>query len=133
MKMPRWITFLPLALASGFAANLLLSIIGASVPFVAEHRVINWFALAVSGVAFSGVLFAIGFKVVPTVNRRSKWLLGGTALLVGIIGIAVGVMSKDTEAVASSMGVIGSALPVLTSSPRQLGKWFRAKPSPLAV
>jgi hypothetical protein len=131
MKMLRWVTFLPLALAGGLAANLLISIIGASVPFVAEHRVINRFALGISGVAFSGVLFAIGFRVVPTVNRRSKWLLGGTALLVGIIGIGVAGMSQDPEAVATSVGVIGSALLVLASSLGQLGKWFRAQSSPL--
>ena len=133
MKRLRWITFLPLALAGGLAANLLVSIIGASLPFVAEHRVINWVALGVSGVAFSGVFFAIGFQVVPTVNRRSKWLLGGTALLVGISGIGVAGRSQDPEAVATSVGVFGSALPVLASSLGQVRKWFRAKPSPLTV
>lgn len=131
--MLRWITFLPLALAGGLTMNFLISIIGASVPFVAEHQVINWCALGISGVAFSGVLFAIGFKVVPTVSRGSKWLLGGTALLVGIIGIGVAIMGNDTEAAASSVGVILSALPVLTNSPWQLESWFRAKPGPLTV
>lgn len=132
MKRLRWITFLPLALLGGLAVNFGLSI-GASVPFVAEQRLIHWFALGISGVAFSGVLFTIGFRMVPTVNRGSKWLLAGTALLVGLAGIAVAVLSKDTEAMASSVGVLLGASPVLPRSAEQLRKWFRVKPSPLTV
>ncbi|MDJ0367504.1 hypothetical protein QMK33_20330 [Hymenobacter sp. H14-R3] len=115
-----------MALLGGLAVNFVLSI-GASLPFVAEQQVIHWFALGISGVAFSGVLFTIGFRVVPAVNRGSKWLLTGTALLVGFTGMAVAVLSKDTEAMASSVGVLLGALPVLTRSPEQLKKLFRVK------
>jgi hypothetical protein len=132
MERLRWITFLPLALLGGLVVNLVLSIC-VSMPFVVERRVLYWFALGVSGVAFSGALFTIGFQVAPTVNRGSKWLLGGTALLVGLAGVAVAVRSKDTEAMASSVGVLVSALPVLASSPEQLRKWFRVKPYPLTI
>ena len=126
MKRLRWITFLPLTLLGGLVVNLVLTI-GVSAPFVVEQRVLYWFALGVSGVAFSGVLFTIGFKVVPTVERESKWLLGGMALLVGLAALAVAVLSKDNETMASSVGVLLSALPVLTSSPEQLRKWFHVK------
>jgi hypothetical protein len=130
MKRLRWLTFLPLALLGGLAANLVLTIC-VSMPFVVERQVLYRVALGVSGVAFSGVLFTIGFQVVPTVNRRSKWLLGGMALLVGLALVAVAVPSKDTEAMATNVGMLLSALPVLVSSPEQLRKWFRIKLSPL--
>jgi hypothetical protein len=130
MKRLRWLTFLPLALLGGLAVNFVLTIC-VSLPFVVEQRVLYWVALGVSGVAFSGALFTIGFQVVPTVNRRSKWLLGGMALLVGFAGVASVVLSKDAEAMATSVGVLLSALPVLASSPEQLRKWFRVKPHPL--
>jgi hypothetical protein len=39
---------------------------------------------------FSGALFTIGFQVVPTVNHKSKWLLGGIALLGPCIGSCCG-------------------------------------------
>jgi hypothetical protein len=127
MKRLRWLTFLPLSLLGGLAVNLVVSIC-VSMPFVVERQVMYWVALGVSGVAFSGAFFTIGFQVVPTVNRGSKWLLGGTALVVGIAEVAVAVLNKDTEAMASSVGVLLSALPVLAGSPEQLRKWFRVKP-----
>jgi hypothetical protein len=130
MKRLCWITFLPLALLGGLVVNLVLTI-GISAPLVVEQRVLYWGALGVSGAAFSVVLFTIGFKVVPTVERGSKWLLGGTALLVGLATLAVAVLSKDKETLASSVGGLLSALPVLTSSPEQLRKWFRVKPQHL--
>jgi hypothetical protein len=132
MKRLRWITFLPLALLGGLAVNLVVTFC-VSMPFVVERRVLYWVALGVSGVAFSGALFTIGFQVVPTVNRRSKWLLSGTVLLAGLAVVAVAVLSKDTEAIATSVGVLLSALPVLASSPEQLRKWFRVKPHPLPI
>jgi hypothetical protein len=130
MKRLRWITLLPLALLGGLAMNLVVSIC-VSMPFVVERQVLYWVALSVSGVAFSGALFTIGFQMVPTVNHKSKWLLGGMALLVGLAVVAVAVLSKDTEAMATSVGMLLSALPILASSPEQLRKWFRVKPSPL--
>lgn len=130
MKRLRWITFLPLALLGGLVVNFVLSI-GASAPFVAAHQVLSWIALGGSGVAFSGALFTIGFKLAPTVNRASKWLLAGTALVVGLLGVAVAVLSKDPEAMATSIGALASTLPILLSSPEQLSKWFRVEPYPV--
>lgn len=133
MKKVRWITFLPLAIAGGLAVNYVLTIGWALLPFLTAYAVGSWFVLSVTGAAFSGALFAIGFRVVPAVNNRSKWLLCATPLLLAVTGIAGAFITRDVEAVATCVGMLVGALPLLNRSPEQLEKWFRATPSPLVV
>lgn len=82
MKILRWILFIPMALVIGAILNVLTSLVCGI--FLNE----TW--VNINGALFFSVGFFIGgFKIVPSKNNFTKWLLLSILFLTGLLNIVM--------------------------------------------